>query len=71
MKRSHLILIMVAVIAFSYWLIDFTSSYFIGVDVPFVGPVGVEPFSFLADFGVIVGGSVVVFVYILFGRNTK
>ena len=71
MKQNRLILVMVATLFASYLLSGMMFDWFFGVSLPIVGSVGVEPFGFLRDFGVLIGGSVIIIVYLMCGRKTK
>ena len=71
MKRNHLLMIMIAVTIASYMLTGWLSEVFFGVDLPLIGQVGVEPLSGITEFGVLIGGSSVIIIYLILGRKTK
>jgi len=71
MNRTQLALIMIGFTVATYLGAEYVFNIFWGWDNPWF-PIGVEPFDYLRDYGVLIGGFGVTLVYfILKGRLKK
>ena len=71
MTRNQLILAMIVLLVGFQFVCNWLFDYRIGYEVPFFGFIGVEPFNWLADWSVLIGGGFIIFLYVMLERRRK
>jgi len=71
MKRNHMILLVLVVVGVFWYVSGRFFDIFFGINFPIIGPIGIEPFAFLREYGVLIGGVFAVFLFVMIQQRRK